>query len=349
MNWRFELIVQINGTWPKSLLCEWFDLAENGEYSHVFFHPDMAEAWVETYKPLRRIEPFVIRAIWGENVAILPMVKWHKNWKNAFQTVIVPIGYSDFDYHDPIFKYQPDDKETAAFWADLTDFLKKGFACDSIVIDGITDRIACGNLEWKRGEICPLMKLDGINSESDLMSFFKTSLRGDIRRQIRRLEEIAPLSFKEYPSWDSIPAETFNKFMIQHSQRWPNAYKAPLFHENMLRIGLEAGIVHFSTLSVGNTEIAWHLGFSFRGRYYYYMPAGNQDYLKFSPTKIHMFYLVRRAVLQGYAIYDHLRGEENYKSGWSNDSQYVNHSTIQSERIISKMKINILKFKSLLS
>jgi len=344
MSWKYELYKNF-----AFLEEEWSELIESGECIHVFFHPAMVMAWIETYKPLRRIEPFVIRAIDGDNVALLPMVFWHKNWKNAFQKAIVPIGYSDFDYHDPLFRYRPSRVSLTEYWDGLVKFIGGNFKYDTLTTDGITNSLTAPGLDWTQGEICPLLHLNEIHNEDDLMSFFKTSLRGDIRRQIRRLEEIGRLELTEYHRFDEIPTGTFAKFMEQHALRWPGSYKAPHFHENLLRKGLEAGVVHFSVLSVGDTEIAWHLGFSFRGRYYYYMPAGNQEYFKFSPTKIHLFYLVRRAVIQGYGIYDHLRGEENYKSGWSNDAQYVNSLTLESPAISSGIKYNMLKMKRLIT
>lgn len=341
MSWKFEIIDGID--------CNWTQFVESAECSHVFFHPSLVKAWLDTYTPLRRMQPFLVRAIDGDNEALLPMVLWHRNWKNAFQNVIVPVGYSDFDYHDPIFTIKPTDETLRDFWIELFEELSKYFNYDQLTTDGITDAFAPSGLGWKQGEICPLLHLDEIRNESDLMNFFKTSLRGDIRRQIRRLEEIGPLKMREFNSWEEIPTQTFQEFIRQHSMRWPKAYKAPHFHENMLRNGLKAGTVHFSTLNVGETEIAWHLGFACRGRYYYYMPAGHQDFFKFSPTKIHLFFLVRRAVEQRYTIYDHLRGEENYKSGWSNDSQYVNIMSVESNAFASKLKHNILKMRSLLT
>ncbi len=345
MSWSFEIVKPVNDGWPIVTIKEWRDLIETGECSHVFFHPAMAKAWLQTYKPLRKIEPFVIKATYGDNVALLPMAVWHRNWKNAFQTMIIPVGYSDFDYHDPLFRYRPTEKSLIDYWNGVIQVISDNFKYDTLTTDGITDSLTVDGPDWRIGEICPMLRLDEINSEDELMSFFKTSLRGDLRRQMRRLSESGELSFKEYTAWDEIPEDTFAEFMKQHSARWPNAYKAPKFHENLLREGLKAGVVHFSTLSVGDTEIAWHLGFSFKGRYYYYMPAGKQEFFKYSPTKVHLFYLVRRAVEQGYEIYDHLRGEETYKSGWSNDAQYVNTLYIKSIRLSSTIKANILRMR----
>ena len=341
MSWKFDI--------SSDIRYDWGELVETSECSHVFYHPSLVRAWIETYKPLRKITPFIIHATDGDNLAVLPMTLWQRNWKNVFQRAIVPVGYSDFDYHDPIFLHKPSTDSLAEFWEGVVKAIGQQFSFDTLTTDGVTDSMIADSLQWQRGEICPLLRLDDIHTENELMTFFKTSLRGDIRRQIRRLEEIAPLKFTEYHSWEEIPSTTFNEFMRQHTMRWPNAYKAPQFHENLLKEGLRAGVIHFSTLSVGDTEIAWHLGFTFRGRYYYYMPAGNQDYFKYSPTKIHLFYLVRRAVELGYSVYDHLRGEENYKSGWSNDSQYVNTMTIGSISVSSKLKHNLLKMRQLIT
>lgn len=339
MSWKFEITTEINYDWGDFLAsCEW---------PHVFFHPSLVRAWLETYAPIRRLTPFIVRASDGINEALLPMVLWRKNWKNAFVRAVVPVGYSDFDYHDPLFKFRPSADSLKNFWNGLPDAVAERFDFDTFSTDGVTDFMTPAGEGWRKGEICPLLQLEDINSEAELMAFFRTSLRGDIRRQMRRLEEIGPLSFKEYSSHEDIAPETFREFMRQHSLRWPKAYKAPHFHERLLKEGLGDGTVHFSTLSVGSTEIAWHLGFSFQGRYYYYMPAGNQDFLKFSPTKIHLFYLVRRTVEQGYAVYDHLRGEENYKSGWSNASHHVNIRSFNSRSFTATVKHNLLKIRRL--
>lgn len=332
--WNFEVIDNI---------------PESAQSEHVFFHPSLIRAWLKTYVPLRKLTPIYIKAVYDKTTAYMPLVIWTRNWKHAFLRSLVAIGYSDFDYHDPIIIGDSPDKSTISiFWAELIEFIKSNFEFDTFSFEGITDGMAIGN-GWEHGEMCPQLNMSDIYDESSLMKFFKTSLRGDLRRQMRRLEEIGPLSFKEYNSWEEIPEETFNSFLLQHSLRWPKAYKAPHFHENLIREGLKAGVVHFSTLSVGDTEIAWHLGFSYLGRYYYYMPAGNQDFLKYSPTKVHLFFLIRRAVEQGYDIFDHLRGEENYKSGWSNGYISVNTLNGATSGIRTAIADNILKIKNLIT
>ena len=330
-NWKFEIFT-------GDILPILEQIMNDCVESHVFYHPALVKAWLDTYNSLRSMKTMIIRGTSVDKVSILPLVLWNKNWKNAFVKSVVPIGFSDFDYHDPITNKPLSAETRDSYWSELTAFLQAEVVCDEILLDGITDRSINTHEKWQRDEICPLLDLSEIQSEDELMAFFKTSLRGDIRRQIRRLSEIGELCIREYASWDEIPQSTFSEFMHQHSMRWPKAYKAPHLHENLLKEGLKAGVVHFSTLSVGNTEIAWHLGFNFRHRYYYYMPTGNHNYFKYSPTKIHLYYLVLRAVKQGISIFDHLRGDETYKSGWSNGYQYTNSLKIKSSNITSMVK-----------
>lgn len=341
--WKFDIIDDFDkGT---DFCHEQFDRSPQ---THVFAHPALLDAWIKTYLPIRNLSPLFIKAENERGVmASLPLVLWTKNWKNAFEKSIVPIGYSDFDYHNPLFSEMIAEEELDEFWKELHLFLSNFKNSDSFTIDGITDSFTSSTLDWQQGEICPLLILDDLKDEQDLMAFFKSSLRGDIRRQMRRVEEnIGQIELKEYKSFEEIPEDTFRNFMFNHSLRWPNAYKAPRFHENLLKSGLEKGCVHFSVLKAGDPELAWHLGFVDNGVFYYYMPAGNQEYMKYSPVKLHLFFLVRRGVEGKLQIFDHLRGEENYKQGWSNDHQYVNSFTIKSSSINSRIKHNMLKLKS---
>lgn len=344
--WKFEII----DSWERGL-----ELAakahESVSESHVFSNPVLLKAWIKTYQPLRRLEPVFISGSNDDGSYVsLPLVLWKRNWKNAFLHTLLPIGHSDFDYHDPLFWGKPlSHVSKRLFWSELIEFLTVNVKFDTLSLEGMTDKAISDSLQWQKNEICPSLELASFKSETDIFSFLKTSLRGDIRRQMRRLGEIGELHMKEFRSWNEITPSTFQTFMHHHALRWPNAYKAPKFHENLLRDGLESGIVHFSTLMVGDKEVAWHLGFEENGRYYYYMPAGNADYLKFSPVKVHLFLLVKRAVEKGLLVFDHLRGEENYKDGWSNGSQYVNVLAIKSGVLMSKFRFNMLKMRLLIT
>lgn len=343
--WTFSIIKDWHFVWDEEHIHRWDELLLLSPTSHVFFHPTLAKIWVDTYMPLRQLSPLFI---WGEsttgNKALLPLVLWKRDWKGAFLHSIVPVGYSDYDYHDPLFMITPSVEEQSAYW-DCLFVLLQSFDADEILLSGFREHCIVSHNIWQQDEICPLLDLSKINSEEALMAFLGTKLRGDIRRQMRRLGEMGTLRFVEYASVEDIPDGLFEQFMQAHRLKWPHAYKAPHFHQYLVsECGVE-GPIHFSAMMLDDIPIAWHLGFEYNGVYYYYMPAGNPAYQKQSPVKIHLYYLILRAIDKGCVLYDHLRGDETYKSGWSDGYQYVNDLHIYSDGFFSKIKLGLLKIK----
>lgn len=345
--WKIRIINDWKEIWGNEFQTQWNELLMVSPTSHVFFHPTVARIWIDTYLPLRVLDPLFVWGTNDSNEVFMPLVLWHRNWKSAFLKSIVPVGYSDYDYHNPLFRNSISNEDLDAFWKDLTSELKK-VGADEILIDGITGSCASHSGSWMQGEICPSLNISEMKGEPDLMAFFGTKLRGDIRRQIRRLKEVAPLEFKQYASGKDVPSEVFEAFMEAHRNKWPKAYKAPGFHQNLINKCSLDGPIHFSTLNVGDTVVAWHLGFDFKGIYYYYMPAGNPEYLKFSPVKVHLYHLICRAIERGYTKYDHLRGDETYKSGWADGSQYVNTLYILGSGTAARLKDKILNIRKII-
>ncbi len=344
--WSFEILTDWDEIWGKVHLARWNEYFKCAFNQHVFFESSIVKAWTDTYRPIRDLTPIFIWAKDSKgNIAFLPLVLWQRNWKNAFIRSIVPIGYSDFDYHNPIFNENPQDINS--FWKDLQDCISQRFKYDEFIIDGITDSYTDKSSSWHQQEICPWLSLKGINNEDDLYTFLPTKLRGDIRRQIRRLNDIGTLTYQIFQTYEDA-IKTFDAFMTAHRKKWPNAYKATHFHERILKEGLLTKCVHFSSLNLNNTPIAWHLGFQHKGRYYYYMPAGNYDFAKYSPVKIHLFYLIKDAIHNKFEIFDHLRGNENYKNGWSNDYQHVHSLRFYDKSIVTNIKLLILKTRRMI-
>lgn len=344
--WKFYVIKTWDSVWSEEHLSEWSNLLSKSPTSHVFFHPMVAQIWVDTYMPLRKLTPIFV---WGEsqdgNKAFLPLVLWKRDWKGAFLRSIIPVGYSDYDYHDPLFLIAPREEVLTSFWNELLRTLE-AYNADEILLSGFRDRCVLSDGIWTQGEICPSLDLTNITSEEELLSFLGSNLRGDIRRRMRRLGEMGELHFVEYASFKDIPDGLFEQFMEAHRQKWPHAYKAPHFHEHLVAsCGIDSPI-HFSVMMLNNQPISWHLGFDFQQGYYYYMPAVNLEYQKLSPGKIHIYHLMLRAIEKGYTLYDHLRGDETYKSGWSDGCQYVNDRIVHSGSVPSRIKHGLIKLKT---
>jgi len=304
---------------------QWLQWLDESSTAHVFFHPSLVRAWVETYLPLCDIRPFFVVGTCGDSIAFLPLVLWRRNWKNAWQRLLVPAGYSDFDYHDPVFSGAKPGKELAAdFWNALCEYLPGKMRFDCFTVDGVRQLAAGQGIGWVEDGYCPLTDLAKFKKPEEFLPWLKSSLRGDLRRQLRRIEEVGGLATVTYGNNQveeallELPA-----FLEAHSYRWPGAYKAPRFHENLVRQGLPSGLVSFRVIRIGGVSAAWHLGFRFHRCFYSYMPAMNEKFASMSPGKIMMLYRYEQSIAEGDKVFDHLRGAEDYKEDWSTNKQVV--------------------------
>ncbi|NTV97588.1 MAG: hypothetical protein HGA70_00275 [Chlorobiaceae bacterium] len=92
----------------------WIDEAPD---AHVFYYPAIFRAWTHTLRNLQHISPLCFVARLNGITFFLPLILWRRNWKNAFLRVIVPAGFPDFDYHDPIVSGHATQEDIDVFWA----------------------------------------------------------------------------------------------------------------------------------------------------------------------------------------------------------------------------------------
>jgi CelD/BcsL family acetyltransferase involved in cellulose biosynthesis len=341
MTWRFDWITNWDEIWSEPFLARWNAWMRDSPTSHVFFHPTLVRVWVETYMPLRRMEPRFLVAKKDSCTAFLPMVLWRRNWKNAFQRLLIPVGYSDYDYQDPIFVGDTGDDVRQGFWKELPLAICRdlGYDYDTMELTGIRESVACSEGFVMQGDLCPWCDLSGFSDGESFLQSLSKSLRGDIRRQECRMSEMGEISYHVFHAGDiSTANETLDSFLRAHTSRWPQAYKPPGFHSRLIRLGLPAGVVHFSFLKVGANVVAWHLGFVHALRFYYYMPAHKTEYAKVSPGKILLYYCVRDAIQSRLKVFDHLRGEENYKTGWTNRSERLHRLLCPNTKFASRLR-----------
>lgn len=332
MTWKFEWITDWKTIYSEPFQEKWLEWYNQANTSHVFFHPAPAMAWIETYRPIREIEPLFCIAKEGETTIFMPLICWKRNWKNGFQNIVVPLGHSDFDYHDPLIIGKNKDFEHQ-FYSLLINEIKKNIEFDKIELSGF--RYLAGQQNWtEEPEYCPYCELDNFKNSNDFLSSLKTSLRGDVKRQQRRMEERGKITLHSYSNESLSDAlAALPQFLEYHGRRWPKAFKAPGFHQRLLEVGLPLGLVDFTELRIGDIPVSWHLGFRDKGHYYYYMPVIHPEYTLFSPGKVHLLYLVEQCINDGFQLFDHLRGNENYKSGWTNQVQQLYSYTEKSEKL----------------
>jgi CelD/BcsL family acetyltransferase involved in cellulose biosynthesis len=344
----FKWITDWDTIWSDDFLNQWLGWMEASENAHVFFHPAMVRAWVDTYMPIRDIRPMFCIVTQGETTIFLPLVLWHKNWKNAFVRSIVPVGYADFDYHDPIVS-----GDTLISWELFwNEFFKEvestwGNDFDTIETDGIRKNSIGSSINWQEGEVCPYIDLSPFSSGDEFLQSLKKNLRQDTKRRVRRMEESGECKFEVFdPDELEAALKTLPDLLHHHTLRWPNAYKAPNFHENLVRALLPAGLLHFSRIILNGKTISWRIGFMYRSKYYSYMPAFDIEYNQFSPGKVHLFYCIEDAIKRDILIYDQLRGAELYKNEWTQTVDAVWTYQQTNTKPISKFKTSLIELKN---
>jgi hypothetical protein len=346
VHWKFHWLTRWEEIWDASFIRHWQNWLDESPSAHVFFHPALVKAWVETYLPLRNIRPYFLIAESDDQTVFLPMVLWRRNCKNAFQRLLVPVGYSDYDYHDPIITYADGAIvfNPESFWLCLIDelFTAHHLNFDRILLDGIRRGFADKGKRWMEGETCQWTDLSPFQSREEYLASLKSSLRGDLRRQERRMKETGEVKFLVFE--EPMRQEALNElvpFLSAHTRRWPEAYKAPLFHEHLITQGMKAGILHFSVLRVGGVAVAWHLGFIYRNRFYYYLPAQKEEFDRLSPGKVLLLRCIEDAIARGLTVFDHLRGEESYKAGWTDKAETLWSFQLDGNHLASRIK-NVL-------
>jgi len=345
-NWKLTVYRSWDEVDDPAFLARWQKWMELSSDAHVFFHPVLVKAWTDTYRKLQNISPVYCVAEADGITVFLPLVLWQRNWKNAFLKLLVPAGYSDFDYHDPVVTVVFDRSLMISFWEMLQEKLLSGYdiTYDKIEIDGLRDLSGFENIV-ETSDVCPFCNLHEFFCYDDFLKRLKKSLRGDLFRQQRRIQEQGEVEFVVF-TYERI-AEALKQLNVMlefHSLRWPNSYKPPGLYQEILIRGLSSGLVHFSALHVNSQPVSWHLGFSYKGRFYYYMPSFVPDYAIYSPSKLHLARLSEDCFHNGIKIFDHLRGDENYKNGWASYRASIYVLRAERSALASVVRLTSQKF-----
>jgi CelD/BcsL family acetyltransferase involved in cellulose biosynthesis len=338
--WEIDIITDWDEIYSDSFQDQWHSLIDNAINAHVFFHPSLCLPWIDSYRPIRNLTPLFCLANRGSVNIFLPMVLWRQNWKNGFLKVVIPVGHSDFDYHDPLVTHEQSLEQWSSFFNALKYTLKDKISFDELRLDGMR-LLVDGKFLKNQKDIAYNCDLSGFKNGEDFLQSLTTSLRSDINRQIRRIEESGPIILHDFKDIKTA-LENLPSMLKWHSDRWPKAYKADGFYENLIKSCIKSGLLHFTILKTEKSNLSYHLGFLYNNRYYYYLPAIDWRYENFSPGKIHLFKLIEFSIKSNIKIFDHLRGNESYKSGFSNQSQNIYNYSFCPD-FISHIRVNLIR------
>jgi CelD/BcsL family acetyltransferase involved in cellulose biosynthesis len=162
---------------------------------------------------------------------------------------------------------------------------------------------------------------------SSTEKLWKKSLRTDLRRQKRRLVQKGKLSLWIASSKEDV-LKILPEFFDVYNSKWLSQKKPSYLSElpmqeycyriveNVWGKGL-----HFSTLKCDDLSISYHFGFKYDGWLYWYKPTYRIDFHTYSPSKLHISYLVHEGIKSGLKGVDFLQGDEFYKKQWAMETK----------------------------
>jgi CelD/BcsL family acetyltransferase involved in cellulose biosynthesis len=110
-------------------------------------------------------------------------------------------------------------------------------------------------------------------------------------------------------------------FFAQHVARWsitehPSLFLQPrerAFYRKVIHRAADTGWLRFTRVAWDERPIAFHLGFSYHGRYLMYKPTFDIELARRSPGQVLLRQLLLDAVAEGAAVFDFGLGDEPYK------------------------------------
>jgi CelD/BcsL family acetyltransferase involved in cellulose biosynthesis len=259
---------------------------------------------------------------------------------------LIPVGHSDYDYHDPLVHGELRLEEWRSYWNQLSELLgsSRSFRVDRFQLDGLrADRFPELQNLLVQDEPCPFIQLDGLSSGEDLLVRLQDKVRKKFLRDLNRISKAGEVTTRFFGSQNIADALAHLPLLLNyHARRWPKAYRAPGFHQRLLQEGLKAGTIELAVLILDQEPIAWQIYILDSAAIRYYMPVHIAEWKHLRPGHILRYSAIKLAISRQIPRYDFLRGAESYKADWATAEQWTQHFTIAPTRRFAGIRTSAL-------
>lgn len=176
---------------------------------------------------------------------------------------------------------------------------------------------------------CPYIHLQ--KDWQELVWGIKSKLRGEIKRNKKRLQERGDLVFKSHTR-EAPSNKNLEDYFDMHIKKWKSYSKTYSqfqykhwrgFITRLTSLMFDRGWLDFSYLELDKNMVACHFGFRYKDRLYYYIPTFDPGFASYSPTKILIMKMIEDSHHRGFKEFDFLRGREPYKMAWTRISRPI--------------------------
>lgn len=342
--WDIRFVTDWDEIYSPEFQRNWYFWVENAVNSHVFFHPVLANSWLNSFRKIWKMEPLFIIAKSESTTIFFPLIQFVQNYRSFFRKTISPVGYSSFDYADPLvvgnYEGFPDN-----FFDVVINEIKQ-FRYDLLLFPGLHNEICNDLIDLNSREKCYFTRLIGLDGRiSTLLYQMSSKNRREHLRVERRLKELGNITFDLSNEINSSVEYEIRQFIKSYRARWPKAFFAAGFHESLIKDGISHNLAWFTQLKLNDTSIGWAVDFVWKNRCYAYMHTYNRDYISYAPGRTHLMERLNKAMSSGIEVFDLLTGSEPYKSEWFNQYVELYSHQINSSKPVSiiKNKLNLIK------
>jgi CelD/BcsL family acetyltransferase involved in cellulose biosynthesis len=343
MQWSFRWARTWEEIFSEDYVTIWRGLAKRSNGSSApFFHPDVVRAWFDSSSAHRQLEPFFLTASLPDgSMAFLPLVRRTAPWtKGGGVRSLWPVGHALFDYHDPLFSAEPSSGSNSGnlFWEGLRNELREreGWWFDQVFLPRVRFANSGRPNDAAVSDEAPYVDLRAYDDFESYFSSRRPSMRSDIARKEMRLNRAGRLEFEEYELGTVHKfIGSMGRFSVEKGKKYLDFGVPAGYLENLVRYGCHKdGPVHCSSVLFDGEAIAWRIGFLFGGTMYDYLLGYDSSFSRYSPGKLHCYYFMRSAFEKHCHTFDLLRGQEAWKSDWTDGLSFRTYGMSHSSRAL---------------
>ncbi len=181
--------------------------------------------------------------------------------------------------------------------------------------------IAGVQANW-REEPCPFLPLPA--TMDAVLAGLQRSVRSEIRRRRRRLEEAAAISFAEAQTLEDVSAALVAFFRLNGEVKLARGQEGAFNDHRLVAMQREvatrlftAGALRLYSLTADGQVIASAYCYRDGDRVLFYNTGYSRDWSAYAPGTLILAHAIERSIAEGAKVYDMLRGAQGYKLEWT--------------------------------
>ena len=194
-------------------------------------------------------------------------------------------------------------------------------------------------------KVCPFIDING--SWDDFVEGLSKNMRYNLRRRTRKMQNEFQAEFQIVNSYDKVEQAIDEIFLLHQlwftSRKKDDSFLPDLrkdFHKKIGQSLFNQDILRIFQLKVNDKIIAVLYCYEYANQLFFYQSGADPDWSKYSIGMVLLGYVIQYAHTKRLSRFDFLRGGEDYKFNWTNQSQLMGAVYIG---VSHKGKIIVLK------